>query len=63
MWLCGGEGGGEGRGGDGQNPSSDHKGDEVRVASSVCIFWLTWVSFWDLDLFVFSETTFSFKRV
>lgn len=31
-------GGGEGRGDDGQNPSSDHKGDGVRVASSVCIF-------------------------
>ena len=31
-------GGGEGSLGDGQNPSSDHKGDGVRVASSVCIF-------------------------
>ena len=31
-------GGGEGGGDDGQNPGSDHKGDGVRVASSVCIF-------------------------
>ena len=41
MWSRGrGSGRGEVRGGDGQNPSSNDKGDGVRVAISMCTFFI-----------------------